>query len=243
MKNVAAISFVVPVYNEEGNLRPLSSEITEVASSLSCPVEILFVDDGSTDGSLRVIKELAGQDPRIRYLSLSRNCGQSAALAAAFAAATGDVIVTMDADLQNDCRDLPRMLELYGTYDMVTGWRHKRQDSVSKKIASRIGNSVRNFVTGDRIHDTGCSLKVMNATLVKRIKMYRGLHRFLPLLIRLEGGTVVEVPVNHRPRLAGTSKYSNLRRGVEGLYDLLAVRWMMMRNIKIDIRETNQNGV
>ncbi len=143
----------------------------------------------------------------------------------------------MDADLQNDPADLPDMLCYYGDYDMVTGWRHNRQDCLSKKIGSRIGNGFRNWLTEENIHDTGCSLKVMRAEMLKRIKMFRGLHRFLPTLMRLEGARVKEIKVNHRPRLHGESKYTNLRRGIEGFYDVIAVRWMIKRNLNIEIGE------
>lgn len=228
------ISFVIPVYNEEGNLRPLCEEIRAVAAQLPCEWEILFVNDGSSDRSLDVIQELSRSAPELRCLSLRRNMGQSAALWAGFQHAAGDVIVTMDADLQNDPADLPAMLRHYGEYQMVTGWRFNRNDTLSKRIGSRIGNAVRNTLTWENIHDTGCSLKVMNAAMAKRIKMYKGLHRFLPTLMRLEGARVLEVKVNHRQRHAGVSKYTNLRRGIEGLYDVVAVRWMIKRHLDLE---------
>ncbi|ORJ55845.1 glycosyltransferase family 2 protein [Geothermobacter hydrogeniphilus] len=231
------ISFVIPVYNEEGNLQQLWEQIARVTDRLQIDFQLLLVDDGSTDGSFDLIRSLAEQHPQIGYLRLARNSGQSAALYAGFQAADGDVIVTMDADLQNDPADLPEMLRYYGDYDMVTGWRYNRQDSLSKKIGSRIGNGFRNWLTSENIHDTGCSLKVMRAEMLKRIKMFRGLHRFLPTLMRLEGARVKEVKVNHRPRLHGESKYTNLRRGIEGFYDVIAVRWMQKRHLNIEIGE------
>ena len=233
------ISFVIPVYNEEGNLVALCDEIRRVAAPLGRPFEVLLVDDCSSDGSLPLIKELAAADERIRYVAFNRNRGQSAALYSGFQHASGEVIVTLDADLQNDPADVPAMLELYGDYDMVTGWRHNRQDTLSKRVASRIGNAVRNRLTAETIHDTGCSLKVMNAAMLKRIRMYKGLHRFLPTLMRLEGARVMEVKVNHRPRLHGVSKYTNLRRGIEGVYDLMVVRWMQRRHLRIEVKESN----
>jgi dolichol-phosphate mannosyltransferase len=160
--------------------------------------------------------------------------GQSAALWAGFQQAGGDVIVTMDADLQNDPADVPAMLGHYGEYQMVTGWRFNRNDTLSKRIGSRIGNAVRNRLTWEKIHDTGCSLKVMDAVMAKRIKMYKGLHRFLPTLMRLEGARILEVKVNHRQRHAGVSNYTNLRRGIEGLYDVIAVRWMIKRHLDLE---------
>ena len=233
------ISFVIPVYNEEGNLVALCDEIRKVGDSMEHPYEILLVDDCSSDGSLALIKRLATDDERIRYVAFAENCGQSAALYSGFQNASGEVIVTLDADLQNDPADVPAMLELYGDYDMVTGWRYNRQDTFSKRVASRIGNGVRNRLTSETIHDTGCSLKVMNAAMLKRIRMYKGLHRFLPTLMRLEGAKVVEVKVNHRPRLHGVSKYTNLRRGIEGFYDLIVVRWMQRRHLRIEVKESN----
>ncbi|MDD4456515.1 MAG: glycosyltransferase family 2 protein [Syntrophotalea acetylenica] len=233
------ISYVIPVFNEEGNLEKLFDELRPVAEKLGIPYEVLFVDDGSRDGSLAVIHNLACMYTEVRWLSMDRNCGQSAALYVGFQQVRGDVIVTMDADLQNDPADIPKLLDYFGEYQMVNGWRTDRQDTWSKKVGSRIGNFVRNFLTGEDIHDTGCSLKVMEAAKVKRIKLFRGLHRFLPTLMRLEGARVIEVPVNHRARLCGHSKYSNLSRGIEGFYDVIAVRWMIKRHLKVAIKEDN----
>lgn len=228
------ISFVIPVYNEEENIPILFRELTSVAERLDSPYEIIFINDCSTDRSLAVIRDLAGKNPLVRCVTFPENRGQSAALGAGFRSAAGTVVITMDADLQNDPADIPILLEQFGPYDMVNGWRRNRQDSFSKKISSRIGNFVRNWLTGENINDTGCSLKVMRADLLKEIKMFRGLHRFLPTLMRLEGARVIEVPVNHRYRQFGVSKYTNLRRGVEGFQDLLAVRWMIKRHVRID---------
>lgn len=236
---VQKISFVIPVFNEQDNLQPLTEELEAVAAQLQCPYEIWFVDDGSTDASLATIRNLAKTVASIRYLALTRNSGQSAALAAGFAAATGDIIITLDADLQNDPADIPEMMRYYGYYDMVTGWRHQRNDNWSKRIGSKIGNTVRNRLTAETIHDTGCSLKIMRATLLKQIKIYRGLHRFLPTLMRIEGARVLEVKVNHRPRTRGVSKYTNWGRTIEGFYDLIVVRWMLRRHLQISFREAS----
>lgn len=231
------ISFVLPVYNEELNIENLYSEIKSVAQKLDSPYETIFVDDYSKDNSLAIIKKLSENNPDVRYISFEKNCGQSAALYAGFQHATGDIIITMDADLQNDPSDILNMIKLFGEYDMITGWRKNRKDTFSKKIASRIGNFIRNSVTKDNIHDTGCSLKIMRASMLKKIKIYRGLHRFLPALMKLEGAKIIEVPVNHRKRLHGVSKYNNLGRAIEGLYDLFAVRWMIKRHLNIRIKE------
>lgn len=231
------ISFVLPVYNEELNIENLYGEIKSVAQKLDCPHETIFVDDFSKDNSLAIIKKLSENNHDIRYISFEQNCGQSAALYAGFQHATGDIIITMDADLQNDPSDILNMIKLFGEYDMITGWRKNRKDTFSKKIASRIGNFIRNSVTKDNIHDTGCSLKIMRASMLKKIKIYRGLHRFLPALMKLEGAKIIEIPVNHRKRIYGISKYNNLSRAIEGLYDLFAVRWMIKRHLNIRIKE------
>jgi len=231
------ISFVVPIYNEEENIPKLVEEIEAVAPDLSDNYEILLVDDCSSDNGLQLIRDLSEKIPQLRYLSFARNSGQSAALYAGFQAATGEVIITMDADLQNDPADLRQMIKHYGEYDMINGWRFNRQDTWSKKLASKFGNAVRNRMTNETIHDTGCSLKIMNAEMLKKIHIYKGLHRFLPTLMRLEGAKIIEVKVNHRERLFGESKYTNLRRGIEGFYDLIAVRWMQSRHLRIEVKE------
>ncbi|GAB4303258.1 MAG: glycosyltransferase family 2 protein [Desulfuromonadia bacterium] len=228
------ISIVIPVYNEAENLPELVSEIGAIIPRLQAPCELLFVDDHSSDDSLAVMRRLAAERPWISIFAFPENRGQSAALAAGFRVSKGDVVITLDADLQNDPQDIPMMLERYGEYDMITGWRKRRQDTLSKRIASRVGNSVRNLLTGETIHDTGCSLKVMRGEMLRRIPMFRGLHRFLPTLMRLEGARVLEMEVNHRHRRFGVSKYTNLRRGIEGFQDIMAVRWMMKRHIRTD---------
>lgn len=234
---IRKICFVIPVRNEQENLAPLHTELTMVAKALPYPYRVLFIDDGSSDGSLDCLRELAAGDPQVSYLALERHAGQSAALAAGFRHADGDVVVTLDADLQNDPADIPKLLAYYGDYQLVNGWRVARCDPWSKRLGSRVGNWVRNRLTGESIRDTGCSLKVMDAALLRQVKMYRGLHRFLPTLLRSEGARVIEVPVHHRPRRHGRSNYGNLRRGFEGFFDLLVVRWMLRRQLRIEIKE------
>jgi dolichol-phosphate mannosyltransferase len=231
------ISFVIPVYNEEENIKPLYDEIKNIAPKISSSYEIIFVDDASTDNSLNEIKKISQLDQNVKYISFLQNRGQSAALYAGFQKASKEVIITLDADLQNDPNDIPEMLKFYGKYDMINGWRKKRKDSFSKKIGSKIGNFIRNKITGEEINDTGCGLKVMKTSILKKIKMYKGLHRFLPTLMKLEGARVIEIPVNHRERKHGVSKYNNIKRAIEGFYDLIAVRWMIKRHIEIKIKE------
>ena len=234
------ISLIIPVYNEEENLRDLYREVTRSLAELDCAWEMVLVDDGSTDKSLSLIRELAGADPRVRYVSFAKNCGQSAAFAAGFRYAGGDVVVTMDADLQNDPSDISGMLKVYEQgVDMVIGWRVKRQDSLVKRWASRFANRVRNRISRETVRDTGCSLKVMRADMARAIPMFTGMHRFLPTLMKLEGARVAEVPVNHRPRNKGVSKYGIWDRAWASAYDLLAVRWMQKRHIGYVVSDTN----
>jgi len=233
------LSLVIPVYNEEKNITFLYNEFNKVLVKLSLPYEIIFVDDGSTDNSLNEIKGLSSNDFSVKYISFKKNLGQSAALKSGFQHCGYSITITMDADLQNDPADIPRLLQFYGEYQMVNGWRKNRRDTFSKKIGSKIGNFVRNMFVHDNIKDTGCSLKVMDTVMLKRIKMYKGLHRFLPVLMMSEGAKVKEVPVNHRQRQHGISKYNNIGRAFTGLYDLICVRWMLKRQINEEIKEKN----
>lgn len=237
---IKKISLIIPVYNEAENLPDLYAEIERALTGLAWDWEVVLVDDGSTDGSLGVIRGLAQADPRVRYLSFEKNCGQSAAFSAGFRHAAGDVAVTLDADLQNDPADIPAMLDIYAQgVDMVIGWRARRQDSLAKRYASRLANWVRNGISRETVRDTGCSLKVMRADLARKIPMFTGMHRFLPTLMKLEGATVAEVRVNHRPRAKGVSKYGIWDRAWAAAYDLMAVRWMQKRHIAYRISETN----
>ena len=240
MSSVRFLSLVVPVYNEEENIPVLFKEILGAVAPLEREWELLFVDDGSSDTSLSVVKALAEEHPQVKYLAFAQNCGQSAAFAAGFQAAQGEVIVTMDSDLQNDPADIPAMLARYESgFDMVIGWRAKRQDSLSKKLASRFANFIRNWYSGETVKDTGCSLKLLRTELARKLPMFTGMHRFLPTLMKMQGATVSEMKVRHRHRLHGTSKYGVLDRALTTWYDLVAVRWMKKRFINYTIREKN----
>jgi dolichol-phosphate mannosyltransferase len=224
------VSLVIPLYNEEENLPLLAAEIR--ASLEGWKYEVLWIDDGSTDGSLAVLRRLAAEDAHARVLHLGRNSGQSAALAAGFQSARGKVVVTLDADLQNDSRDIPRLLAKLTEppgWDLVSGVRTKRRDNGVRRLSSRVANAVRNWATDERITDVGCSLKAYRAEFLRRVPMFEGMHRFLPTLVRLDGGRVTELPVYHRPRLHGQTKYSIGNRLFRTLADLLAVRWMQRR--------------
>jgi dolichol-phosphate mannosyltransferase len=231
------LSVVIPAYNEEPNVDACYRELVETLDGLGQSFEVIVVDDGSTDGTFAALARLADRDPRLRVLRFRRNAGQTAALAAGFRAARGDVVVTMDADLQNDPRDIPALLVALERVDAVCGWRVDRQDPWAKRVASRVANRVRRHFTGDGVHDTGCMLKAFRRSALDRLALYRGMHRFLPALLRMEGCRIAEVPVRHRPRRAGRSKYGNWGRLWTGLADLWAVRWMARRRLDYEIAE------
>lgn len=231
------LSVVVPAYNEEANLRILHREVAEALADLAEPWELVWVDDGSRDGSLAVMRELAAADPRVRVVALDGNRGQTAALEAGFQRARGAVIATLDADLQNDPADLPRLLAGLEEADVVNGVRQGRRDSRVRLWSSRIANAFRNWATGESVTDVGCSLRVMRAEHVRRIKLFRGMHRFLPTLLRMEGARVTELPVSHRPRVHGMSKYGIGNRLFSGLRDVFAVRWMQSRALRYRVKE------
>ncbi len=231
------ISLVIPVYNEEENLPVLHGEIREAMAGVDRPYEVIYVDDGSTDGSPAILSGLAREDPRVRILRQHRNSGQSAALDAGFRFARGEVIVTLDADLQNDPADIPRLLERIGEHDVVSGVRTRRQDSWVRRISSRIANGIRNRVTHESVTDVGCTLRAARAEYLRRIPVFNGMHRFLPTLLRMEGARVTEVPVNHRPRLHGQPKYNIRNRIWRALLDLFGVRWLQTRWVDRRISE------
>jgi len=239
------LSVVIPAYNEEPNVEACYRELVEVLVVLGRPFEVVFVDDGSSDGTFAVLARRAEADPRLRVIRFRRNAGQTAALAAGFRAARGEGVVTLDADLQNDPRDIPTLLAALAACDAVWGWRVDRRDPWTKRAASRIANTVRQRFTRDGIHDTGCPLKVFRRQALERLPLFyafRGMHRFLAALLRMEGYRVVEVPVRHRPRYAGRSKYGNWTRLWAGLADLWAVRWMARRRLDYEIAEERGGG-
>jgi glycosyltransferase involved in cell wall biosynthesis len=230
------LSVVVPAFNEEANIEPLMEELVLHLEALHEPFEILLIDDGSSDRSLEVAHGVARREPRLRVLALEERSGQSAAFDAGFKAARGEWIFTMDADLQNDPADIRRLLEALPGWDAVVGWRKKRHDNWVRRLSSRISNAVRNRVSGDSIIDTGCSLKLFRRDALASLKLYDGMHRFLPTLLRFEGWRVREIAVNHRPRLQGRSKYNIRNRALRAFVDLLAVRWMRSRRLHYRLR-------
>ncbi len=231
------ISVVIPAYNEVESLRPLTAEVLAVMRGTGQEFEIVFIDDGSSDGTRELLRELAGAYPEVHFIGFKENRGQTSAMAAGFKHAMGDIIVTLDADMQNDPRDIPRLMERLDEYDVVCGMRKKRRDTLVRRVSSRVANYVRNRLTNEQIVDVGCSLKVYKRECVQNIKLFEGMHRFLPTLVQLEGYSVVEVPVNHRERTLGTSKYNIRNRIAKAFLDLLAVRWMKRRYIRYEIEE------
>lgn len=232
------ISVVFPVYNERDNLEPLLAEVNAALSSGN--LEVIAVDDHSSDGSLDELRRLKAVHANLRIVSLARRAGQSAAFVAGMEAARGDPVVLMDADGQNDPADVPAMLELLGgdaQTAAVVGYRVKRADSRWKRTQSSIANYVRNRVTGDRVRDTGCSLKVIRKEALDDLVRFDGMHRFIPTLIRLTGRKVIEAPVSHRPRLRGKTKYGMWNRGLVVLRDALGVRWLGHRALDYEVRE------
>lgn len=235
------LSIVLPAFNEAENIAPLAAELAEVDVELRprWEVECIFVDDGSTDGTRAAIERAAREHPGldIRLIALDRNWGLTAAMDAGFRVARGDVVATLDTDLQNDPADLPKLLDHLAEADVVVGIRVSRRDTFVKRMSSRVANWIRNRVTRDDIVDTGCSLKVYRREYLERLKLFNGLHRFLPTLLRMEGARVLQVPVGHRPRLHGEAKYHLHNRLVGPLLDLLAVRWMQKRHLGYDFEE------
>jgi len=222
-------SVVVPVFNERENVRPLVEEIDRALAGASGPYEIVLVDDGSTDGSDAVMRQLASERRHLRVLRLAANAGQSAALAAGFRAVRAPVVVTLDADLQNDPAEIPRLIALLAEADVVSGVRVERHDAWRRRVASRIANAVRRRIVGDSTTDVGCSLKAYRSALLSGVPYFDGIHRFLPGLLERQGARVVEVPVRHRARRFGESKYTIGGRLRRGLVDLLGVRWLAGR--------------
>jgi glycosyltransferase involved in cell wall biosynthesis len=237
------ISVVVPVYNEVENAPILYRSIREVLETLKRSYEIILVDDGSRDGTREKLRELAANDPNLRIILFRRNFGQSAAMAAGFRAAGGGLIVAMDGDLQNDPKDIPRLLQKIGEgYDVVSGWRKNRKDKlVLRKIPSKIANRLICSVTDVRLHDTGCSLKIFRREVIQNIRLYGELHRFIPGLARVEGARISEIPVAHHPRRFGKSKY-NLSRTFRVIMDLASLN-LFLKHLRNPLRFFGQIGL
>ncbi len=233
-------SLVVPIYNEEENVGTLLAEVAEVLGPHG-PFEAVVVDDGSKDRSLECMREWKRQHGAtwLRIVCLERNCGQSAAVMAGVEQARASIVATVDGDMQNDPRDIPAMLAIVeaGEADAVVGVRHKRQDTWTRRMSSKIGNGVRNWLTGDRVTDAACGIKVIRREFFLRAPKFLGMHRFMATLVRYLGGKVLERNVNHRPRAAGTAKYGIGNRIWKGLRDCFAMRWMRTRVLMHRVKE------
>ena len=238
--NAVELSVVVPFSKRGRFVAELYRRIAAASAEIDGEAEFLFIDDASTDGGQLELLSAARADPRLRVLALSPHAGQSAALEAGCRAARGRWIATLDADLQNDPADLPKLLAARRGFDCVNGVRMGRQDSAGKRWASRIANGFRRLVLGDEVTDIGCSLRVMRADRLARIRFFRGAHRFLPILLTLDGARLVEVPVRHHARKHGQSKYAIWDRFGVGLIDLLAVVWLKRRAHRYEAKELNR---
>jgi glycosyltransferase involved in cell wall biosynthesis len=234
------VSVVLPVFNEVDNIPLLARELLPAVDDLKLAAEIVFVDDGSTDGSTEAILAVKAHDPRVRLVRLETNAGLSAAFHAGYTAAEGRIVVTMDADLQNDPQDIGRLLTALESADAAVGWRVHRQDTWDKRISSRIANAIRSRVTGDDVIDSACSLRALRRECLAALPPYDGMHRFVPTLLRAAGFRVVQVPVEHRPRRFGRSKFGIRNRAVRAFVDLLAVQWLIRRSLRYQVQEIDR---
>jgi glycosyltransferase involved in cell wall biosynthesis len=233
------LSIVVPVYNEEENLPVLWPEVREALAPTGLAYEVIFVDDGSKDRSAELVRGFRESDPRVRLVRLKANAGETAATDAGFKAVRGRYVVVMDADLQNDPRDIPGMLRHLDQWDAVTGWRVNRGagDSWVRRLSSRIANRVRNRLSDESIQDSGCTFRAFRRECLRDLVLYKGFHRFIPTLLKMRGFRVLEAPVKHRPRRFGQSKYGIGNRALRAFVDLLVVRWMKNRLLRYEVAE------
>lgn len=233
-----AVSVVIPLYNEEENMETLQRELHSALQRLeggTLSYEILFVDDGSKDATIARVEER----PDVRLLAFEKNAGQSAAMYAGIHAAQGEVIVLLDGDLQNDPADIGLLLaEIRAGADLVCGYRARRRDTVVKRITSRVANFVRSRFTRDGVRDTGCTLKAMRRECRSALILFYGMHRFIPALVKGAGYRITEIPVNHRPRTAGVSKYGLGNRAIKATVDMFGVRWLLSRQVRYQVRES-----
>lgn len=236
--NNIELSLVIPAYNEQDTIDPLLARIAEVFEDAVYSFEAIVVDDGSTDRTLELLKAAKTQKPWLRILTFDRNHGQTAAMSAGFQAAGGRIVATLDADLQNDPAEVPRLMKLLSDeVDAVVGWRQKRQDPWLRRVSTKIANTVRNWLSGESIHDSACSLKVYKRGCLEHVTLFEGMHRFMPTLVKMQGYHVIEVPVSHHPRYAGQAKYGVWNRVFKAFFDLLAVRWMKKRVLRYRVTE------
>ncbi len=231
------LSLVIPAYNEQEVIPELLRRIEPPLRGTGKTFEVVMIDDGSTDDTPRMLEEAMRTRPWLRLIRMARNGGQSAAFDAGFKAARGEIIVTIDADLQNDPEEIPRLLPMLEGYDMITGWRAKRQDSAFRLFQTRCANRIRNYISQETIQDSASSLKVYRRHCLEGIFLFNGSHRFMPTLVKMRGYTVLETPVKHSPRYAGVAKYGFRNRAWRAFIDLLGVRWMKNRYLRYSTSE------
>ena len=226
-KSRPQVSIIIPVYNEEENVEALQNHLNKTLDQLKIDYEIIYVDDGSKDRSFALLENIAAQDNRIKVIKFRKNHGQTAAMSAAIDVSNGEIIVPLDADLQNDPQDIPNLLrKIAEGYDVVSGWRKKRKDTfITRKLPSVLANHLISRVTGVYLHDYGCSLKAYRSEIIKNVRLYGEMHRFIPAFCALEGAKITEIPVNHHPRMAGKSKYG-LSRTLKVFLDLMVVKFL-----------------
>lgn len=236
------LSLVIPAYNEEENIPTLLKRVEESLLPIGKLFEVIIIDDGSTDSTPRLLDEAMKEKPWLRVLRMVKNAGQSAGFEAGFEAAKGQIIATIDADLQNDPEEIPRLLPLLDEQkvDMITGWRKDRQDTSFRRWQSRQANRIRNWITQETVNDSASSLKIYRAHAIKGLKLFRGAHRYFPTLVKMRGYTVYETPVKHSARFAGTAKYGFGNRAFVGIYDLIGVRWLKKRWIRYEAKEVSR---
>ena len=239
------LSLVIPCYNEQENVPTLLQRVSASLEKIGKPFEVIIIDDGSTDSTPTLLEDGMRKHDWLRVIRMARNGGQSAAFEAGFGAARGQVIATIDADLQNDPEEIPRLLPMLDEHkvDMITGWRKDRQDTPFRRWQSRQANRIRNWITQETVNDSASSLKIYRAPAIKGIKLFRGAHRYFPTLVKMRGGTVHETPVKHSHRFAGTAKYGFRNRAFVGIADLLGVRWMKKRYLSYQANEIERNGL
>jgi glycosyltransferase involved in cell wall biosynthesis len=243
MNDAPYLSLVIPVYNEQENVSLLLERVGAALAQLGKPFEVILVDDGSADQTPALLAEGQKRYPWLRVLRMAKNGGQSAAFHAGFDAARGELIATIDGDLQNDPEEIPRLVPMLEGYDMITGWRKDRQDTRFRKIQTRIANRVRNWLSDENINDSASSLKIYRRECLKDLPTFTGMHRFFPTLVKMRGYRVLETPVKHSPRHAGTPKYGFRNRALRAFVDLLAVRWMKKRWITgYQVKEVDGRG-
>ncbi|QHW31396.1 glycosyltransferase family 2 protein [Paenibacillus rhizovicinus] len=230
------LSIVAPIYNEEENILLLHEAITNAVSSKVESYEIVLVNDGSKDRSASILNELAERDAAVKVIHFVKNCGQTAALYAGMKESKGELVALIDADLQTDPRDIFKLMPYIPNMDFVNGKRIRRKDTLVKKVSSRVGNGVRNWLTGDEIYDTGCPMKLMKREVADSYYLYEGMHRFLPTLAKINGFKVIEIAVSHQERQHGVSKYGVFNRAFVGLMDAIVIGWLRKRVIRYQIR-------